>query len=151
MHYHGSGEISIVDNYIYASNTRKRRHFYVYVAIIRNKREGVTTQLCTYIILSTLWWRNNKTLNIPFVHFSANPHTNTCHNKLSKLIYYMNKDFRETIWLMVQITVQAYFLEAQANGMRCCILLRGETNRCSQWLDLASHFNTTVHLLWKIN
>ena len=34
MHYHGSRELSIVDNYIYASNTRKRRYFYVYMAII---------------------------------------------------------------------------------------------------------------------
>ena len=64
MHYHGNGELFIVDSYIYANINKKRMYCFVYMAIMTKRRRHNATLYVLYIV-NILVMKCNKTLNIP--------------------------------------------------------------------------------------
>jgi hypothetical protein len=82
---------SVLVTTAFTSTTIERELLLRHMAIMTKRRRHNATLYVNYVV-NILVMKQNKTLNIPFVYFLANPHTNTRHNKLPKLIY-MNKGF----------------------------------------------------------
>jgi hypothetical protein len=72
MHYHGNGELSIVDSYIYANNNKKIMYCYVYKAVMV-KRRGHNATLCVRYIVNILVMKHNKNTQYSALLFLGQP------------------------------------------------------------------------------